>query len=58
MSTQDALLKQIVARATNLEWRGGMPIITESQDPFNAGFKGFLSSEELVRLIQHAEFPH
>ena len=58
MSTQDALLKQIFARATNVEWRDGMPIVTESQDPFNTGFKGFISSEELVRLIQHAEFPH
>lgn len=43
------------ARARNVEWRGGMPVITESQDPYNTGFKGFLSSEELVRLIQHAD---
>ena len=58
MSTQDELLAQTFARATNVEWRGGMPVITESHDPFNSGFKGFISSEELVRLIQHAEFPH
>lgn len=43
------------ARVRNVEWRGGMPVITESQDPYNTGFKGFLSSEELARLIQHAE---
>ena len=58
LSTQDALLEQIFARATNIEWRGGVPVIKESTDPFNTGFKGFLSAEELVRLIQHAEFPH
>ena len=58
MSTQDELLAQTFARASNVEWHGGMPVITQSKDPFNTGFKGFLSSEELVRLIQLAEFPH
>ena len=58
MSSQDALLEQTFARAKNVEWRAGVPIITESSDPYNSGFKGFLTSEELVRLIQHAESPH
>lgn len=58
MSTQDVLLEQTFARARNVEWRSGIPFITESSDPYNSGFKGFLSSEELVRLIQHAESPH
>ena len=58
MSTQDELLAQTFGRARNVEWRGGMPVITESTDPYNSGFKGYLTPEELVRLIQLAEFPH
>ena len=49
-------IEQTFARARNVEWRGGIPVITESSDPYNTGFKGFLASEELVRLIQRAEF--
>jgi len=58
MSGQDALMKELFPRAKNVVWQGGKPIITQNDEPFNSGFKSFLTSEEMVMLVKHAEQPH
>lgn len=55
---QDALMKELFPRAKNVIWHGGSPSIVESDDPYNSGFKGFVTSEEMVMLVKHAEQPH
>ncbi|CAF9925361.1 MAG: hypothetical protein HETSPECPRED_005815 [Heterodermia speciosa] len=39
VNLEDAESSNFRPQATNVEWRGGMPIITESHDPFNTGFR-------------------
>lgn len=58
MSSQEALMKQLFPRAKNVQWRGGKPTIVESNEPYNTGFKSFLTAEELVMMVRHAEQPH
>ncbi|KAL9125123.1 MAG: hypothetical protein Q9217_005622 [Psora testacea] len=58
LSSQDELLKELFPRAKNVSWEGGRPLIMPSDDPYNSGFKSFLSAEELQILVRHAEQPH
>lgn len=58
MSSQEELMKQIFPRAKSVAWTGGKPTVQESEEPFNSGFKSFLSAEELVMMVKHAEQPH
>ncbi|KAI4176896.1 MAG: hypothetical protein LQ343_000753 [Gyalolechia ehrenbergii] len=58
MSSQDALLAELFPKAKNVEWRNGRPLIKESNDAFNSGFKNFVTNEELLQLVSHAEKPH
>lgn len=58
LSTQEALLKELFPRAKNVVWRNGKPVIEESTEPFNTGFKAFVTGEELVMMVRHAEQPH
>ncbi|KAL8837859.1 MAG: hypothetical protein Q9170_002377 [Blastenia crenularia] len=58
MSSQDALLYELFPKAKNVEWVNGRPVIQESNDPYNSGFKSFVTSEELLQLVSHAEKPH
>lgn len=58
MSSQDALMKELFPRAKNVVWKGGNPVIMQNDEPYNSGFKSFLTSEELVMLVKHAEQPH
>lgn len=57
MSSQDELMKELFPKAKQVEWDGGIPIIIETDEPFNSGFKSFVTGEELVMLVKHAEFP-
>lgn len=57
MCSQDELLRQLFPKAKNVEWDQGWPVIVESNEPFNTGFKSFVTNEELVTLVKHAEFP-
>lgn len=57
ISSQDLLLEAMFPKARNVQWRNGMPVVTASTDPFNTGFKGLVTHEEMVKLVQHAEFP-
>ena len=58
MSCQDVLMKELFPRAKNVVWQGGNPIIMQNDEPFNSGFRSFLTSEETVMLVKHAEQPH
>lgn len=58
MSSQDELLKQLFPRAKNVVWTGGKPTILTSSEPFNTGFKTFITAEELIMMSRHAEQPH
>lgn len=58
MSGQDVLMKELFPRAKNVVWQGGNPVIIHNDEPFNSGFKSFLTSEETVMLVKHAEQPH
>lgn len=58
MSSQDALLSDLFPKAKNVEWQHGRPIIRDSDEPYNSGFKSFVTNEELLQLVSHAEKPH
>ena len=58
MSGQDALMKELFPRAKNVVWHGGNPTIVHSDEPYNSGFKSFVTSEEMVMVVKHAEQPH
>ncbi|KAL8723109.1 MAG: hypothetical protein Q9225_000512 [Loekoesia sp. 1 TL-2023] len=58
MSSQDALLSDLFPKAKNVEWQHGRPIIKDSDEPYNSGFKSFVTNEELLQLVSHAEKPH
>ena len=58
MSSQDELMKQLFPRAKNVVWTGGKPVVRESDEPFNTGFKTFITGEELVMMGKHAEQPY
>lgn len=58
VSSQDVLLKELFPRAKNVLWNDGKPSVEETDEPFNTGFKAFITAEEMVMLVRHAEQPH
>ncbi|KAB8231875.1 hypothetical protein BDV23DRAFT_195447 [Aspergillus alliaceus] len=58
LSSQDALLKELFPKAKCISWEDGMPSEISSTDPYSTGFSGFITSEEIVGAIRHAEIPH
>ncbi|KAL8992584.1 MAG: hypothetical protein Q9169_006987 [Polycauliona sp. 2 TL-2023] len=58
MSSQDELLKELFPRAKNCTWEHGRPKITESTEPYNTGFKVFVTNEELLQTVTWADKPH
>lgn len=58
VSSQDVLLKELFPRAKNVVWNDGKPVVEVTDEPFNSGFKGFITGEEMVMLVRHAEQPH
>ena len=52
LSSQEALMRDLFPKAKNVRWKGQIPIIVSSDDPFNSGFKSFLSGEELHTLTK------
>ncbi|KAE8159397.1 hypothetical protein BDV40DRAFT_290942 [Aspergillus tamarii] len=57
-SNQDALLRDLFPRAKCISWEDGMPRELPNTDPYSTGFSGFITSEEIVGAIRHAEIPH
>ncbi len=59
LSSQEQLMKDLFPKAKNVTWVGSRPIIKprDMNDPYNSGFQGFISKEELVMLVKHVEAP-
>ena len=57
MATQDELLEKLFPKAKNIKWEGGVPRVTQPDEPYNSGFKSFVTGEEMVALSKEAEFP-
>lgn len=59
VSSQEKLMKELFPKAKNVKWQGAQPKIIprDPNDPYNSGFQGFISSEELVMLVKHVESP-
>lgn len=55
----EQLMKDLFSKAKNVKWHGASPEIMphNSSDPYNSGFQGFLTREELVMLVKHVEDP-
>lgn len=58
VSSQEELMKHLFPRAKNVNWPNGKPVIYQSDEPYNTGFKAFISGEELTMMCKHAEQPH
>lgn len=58
ISSQATLMKTLFPKAKNVEWVGQSPVIKKSTEPFNSGFKSFITLEELVSMTRYAEQPH
>lgn len=54
---QEVLMQALFPKAKNVKWIGINPKISNDTDQWNSGFKGFVSSEELVMLEKHVEAP-
>lgn len=57
LSSQDELMHDLFPRAKCVEWQNGMPQLLPNNDPYSAGFQGFLTSEEIRGLVSHALVP-
>ncbi|KAK5154980.1 hypothetical protein LTR04_005887 [Oleoguttula sp. CCFEE 6159] len=56
-SSQEALMKELFPRAKCVRWNGQDPEPYQTDEPYNSGFKGFVTSEEMVMTVKHAETP-
>jgi hypothetical protein len=59
VSSQAQLMADLFPKARNVKWHGSRPEIipVPQNDPYNSGFQGFLSREELVMMVKHVETP-
>ncbi|KAI9709957.1 MAG: hypothetical protein M1820_003035 [Bogoriella megaspora] len=57
LSSQADLMKELFPRAKCVRWEGQDPHIYDTDEPYNSGFKGFVTSEEMVMTAKHAECP-
>jgi len=57
LSSQEQLMKELFPKAKCVVWKGQEPLITFPNDEHSSGFKGFITSEEMVMTIRWAENP-
>lgn len=59
LSSQEQLMHDLFPKAKNVIWHGSRPEIRPANphDPYNSGFQGFVTREELVMLVKHVEAP-
>lgn len=57
LSSQESLMKALFPKAKCVEWMGVNPIVMQPPDEYTSGFKFFVSDEELVRMVAHAQVP-
>jgi hypothetical protein len=58
LSSQDALLRDLFPCAKCVAWEAGWPRLIPNTDPYCSGFQGFLTNEELLGIVRHAENSH
>ncbi|THW16932.1 hypothetical protein D6D24_04185 [Aureobasidium pullulans] len=57
LSSQEELMKELFPRAKCVNWDGHTPQVYTTEEAFNSGFQGFVTSEEMVMITKHAETP-
>ncbi|KAK4569506.1 hypothetical protein LTR86_003269 [Recurvomyces mirabilis] len=62
-STQEDFMSEMFPRAKNIVWHGATPKVLLNTEEFypgqlSAGFTGFMTPEEIVMVVKHAEAPH
>lgn len=57
LSSQEQLMKELFPKAKCVHWNGQEPVISAPTDMHSSGFKGFITSEEMVMTIRWAENP-
>ncbi|KAI9828302.1 MAG: hypothetical protein M1832_002730 [Thelocarpon impressellum] len=57
VSSQEALMGELFPRAKCVVWHGQRPVIHAPTEPYMSGFRTFLTSEEIVMTVKHAETP-
>lgn len=57
VSGHEQLMSALFPLAKNVRWHGAVPEIlgVDPEDRYNSGFKGFVSSEELIHLVKQME---
>lgn len=57
LSSQEQLMQELFPKTKCVRWIGQEPEITQPVDTYSSGFKGFVTSEEMVMTIRWAENP-
>ncbi|KAK5114694.1 hypothetical protein LTR62_002267 [Meristemomyces frigidus] len=62
LSSQEDLMGELFPRAKKVIWKGSTPKVLTNREMYyegilSAGFTGFLSTEEIVMTVKHAETP-
>ncbi|KAK3673103.1 hypothetical protein LTR78_006943 [Recurvomyces mirabilis] len=62
-SSQEDFMSEMFPRAKNIVWHGATPKVLLNTEEFypgqlSAGFTGFMTPEEIVMVVKHAEAPH
>ncbi|KAI9845614.1 MAG: hypothetical protein M1838_001674 [Thelocarpon superellum] len=57
VSSQEAFMAKLFPKAHCVSWTGQEPVVHPPADPSTAGFRGFLTKEEIVMTVKHAETP-
>lgn len=57
LSSQAELMANLFPRASCINWSGQTPVLYETDNPYNSGYHGFLTSEEMTMTCKHAETP-
>lgn len=57
MSSQEQFMKELFPRAKCVQWQGQHPTIVPPEPPFQTGFQGFITSEEMFMVTKFATTP-
>lgn len=58
LSSQEELMKEVFPRAKCVRWQGQHPTEVAPEFPFNSGFQGFITAEEMHMVVKFANNPN
>jgi hypothetical protein len=58
LSNQAELMADLFPRAKNIRWEGQVPKVVDDGEPYNTGFRAFITTEELMTLLRFAQYPN